>query len=55
MWHMGSTICHTPRLSSAKARFAAVAPFVPEADEQTDFERYYIESKPIGRLSVQKV
>jgi tRNA (guanine-N7-)-methyltransferase len=40
---------------AADARFAAVAPFVPEADEQTDFERYYIESKPIGRLSVQKV
>ncbi len=36
------------------SRFAAVAPFVPPEDEQTDFERYYIDSKPIGRLSVQK-
>ncbi len=37
------------------ARFAPVAPFAPPEDEQTDFERYYIESKPIGRLSVRKV
>jgi len=37
------------------ARFAPVAPYVPPEDEQTDFERYYIESKPIGRLSVRKV
>ena len=36
------------------ARFAPVAPYVPPEDEQTDFERYYIESKPIGRLSVRK-
>ncbi len=37
------------------ARFASVEPFVPTEDEQTDFERYYIASKPIGRLSVRKV
>ena len=37
------------------ARFAPVAPYVPPEDEQTDFERYYIESKPIGRLSVRKI
>lgn len=36
------------------ARFAPVAPYVPPEDEQTDFERYYVESKPIGRLSVRK-
>ena len=36
------------------ARFASVAPYVPPEDEQTDFERYYVESKPIGRLSVRK-
>jgi len=35
-------------------RFAPVDPFVPDADEQTDFEKFYIESKPIGRLSVRK-
>ena len=33
---------------------APVAPFAPPEDELTDFERYYLESKPIGRLSVQK-
>ena len=37
------------------ARFAPVPPFAPPEDEQTDFERYYIESKPIGRLSVRKI
>jgi len=37
------------------ARFAPVEPFVPPEDEQTDFERYYIGSKPIGRLSVRKI
>ena len=36
-------------------RFAPIPPFVPPEDEQTDFERYYIASKPIGRLSVRKV
>ena len=37
------------------ARFAPVAPYVPPEDEQTDFERYYVATKPIGRLSVRKV
>ena len=37
------------------ARFAPIAPYVPPEDEQTDFERYYVETKPIGRLSVRKV
>lgn len=36
------------------ARFAPVAPYVPPEDEQTDFERYYVATKPIGRLSVKK-
>ena len=36
------------------ARFAPIEPFVPAEDEQTDFERYYIGQKPIGRLSVRK-
>lgn len=35
-------------------RFAPVAPYVPPEDEQTDFERYYVATKPIGRLSVKK-
>ena len=39
---------------AADARFAPVAPYVPPEDEQTDFERYYIAAKPIGRLSVRK-
>lgn len=39
---------------AADARFAPVEPFVPPEDEQTDFERYYIGQKPIGRLSVRK-
>ena len=37
------------------ARFAPVAPYVPPEDEQTDFERYYVATKPIGRLSVRKI
>jgi tRNA (guanine-N7-)-methyltransferase len=36
-------------------RFAATDPFVPPEDEQTDFERFYIGQKPIGRLSVRRV
>ena len=36
------------------ARFERIEPFVPPEDEQTDFERYYIASKPIGRISVRK-
>lgn len=40
---------------AADARFAPSEPFVPPADEQTDFERYYIGQKTIGRISVRKV
>lgn len=36
------------------ARFGRIEPFVPPEDEQTDFERYYIGQKPIGRLSVRR-
>ena len=43
------------QIFAGDARFAPVAPFAPPEDEQTDFERYYIESKPIGRLSVRKI
>ena len=39
---------------AADARFAPLAPFVPPEDEQTDFERYYVDQKPIGRLSVRQ-
>lgn len=39
---------------AADARFAPVAPFMPAADEQTDFELYYAIHKPIHRLSVRK-
>lgn len=35
-------------------RFVPVEPFVPPEEEQTDFERFYVLSKPIGRLSVRK-
>ena len=43
------------QIFAGDVRFAPVPPFAPPEDEQTDFERYYIESKPIGRLSVRKV
>ena len=43
------------QIFACDARFAPVPPFAPPEDEQTDFERYYIESKPIGRLSVRKI
>ena len=36
------------------ARFAPIAPFVPAADEQTDFELYFAGRKEIHRLSVRK-
>lgn len=39
---------------AADARFAPGEPFVPAADEQTDFERYYLGQKPIGRLCVRR-
>lgn len=33
------------------SRFAETEPFVPTEAEQTDFERWYIDKKPIGRCS----
>jgi len=33
------------------ARFEEVPPFVPDEEEQTDFERYYIDRGEIGRCS----
>ena len=36
------------------AHFAPIAPFVPAADEQTDFELYFAGRKEIHRLSVRK-
>lgn len=36
-------------------RFREIEPFVPTEEEQTDFERWYIDRGPIGRLSVAKV
>ena len=41
-------------LFAGDARFRPSAPFVPPEDEQTDFERYFIAAKPIGRLSARK-
>ena len=38
----------------ADARFAPVPAYVPPGDEQTDFERFYIQSKPIGRIALVK-
>lgn len=35
-------------------RFTPIEPFVPSEAEQTDFEKFYIEQKPIGRLSVRR-
>ncbi|MDY0145494.1 MAG: tRNA (guanosine(46)-N7)-methyltransferase TrmB [Kiritimatiellia bacterium] len=39
----------------ADSRFVPVEPYIPPEDEQTDFERYYIGEKSIGRLSVRRV
>ena len=36
------------------SRFVPVEPFVPPEDEQTDFERYYVGQKHIGRLSLRR-
>ncbi len=36
------------------ARFAPADPYIPPEEEQTDFERYYIGAKSIGRLSLRK-
>ncbi|TAN36169.1 MAG: tRNA (guanosine(46)-N7)-methyltransferase TrmB [Verrucomicrobia bacterium] len=41
-------------LIRADRRFAEIPPFVPEPEEQTDFERYYIGRTPIGRFSFRK-
>ncbi len=38
-------------LIDADTRFTPVEPFVPGEDEQTDFERYYVTHKEIGRCS----
>jgi len=35
----------------ADSRFQEAEPFVPEPDEQTDFELWYLDKKPIGRCS----
>jgi tRNA (guanine-N7-)-methyltransferase len=41
-------------LFCADSRFQVTDPFIPSDDEQTDFERWYIQRGPIGRLSVVK-
>lgn len=41
-------------LMQADSRFEEVPPFVPEAGERTDFERYYIERTAIGRCSFRR-
>lgn len=33
------------------SRFTEIDPFVPSPEEQTDFELYYVNKKPIGRCS----
>ena len=38
----------------ADARFEVIPPLVPTVEERTDFEKWYIERGPIGRISVQK-
>jgi tRNA (guanine-N7-)-methyltransferase len=35
----------------ADTRFQETEPFVPEPDERTDFELWYLDKKPIGRCS----
>lgn len=42
-------------LLEADERFAEAAPFVPAADQETDFERIFKTQKPIGRYSVRKL
>ena len=39
----------------ASGGFREVEPFVPDEEEQTDFERYYVGRKPIGRASFKAV
>ena len=41
-------------LLASDARFVETEPFVPAPDEQTDFERYYVQHTTIGRVSVRK-
>jgi tRNA (guanine-N7-)-methyltransferase len=38
-------------LLRADPRFTETAPFIPREEEQTDFERWYLDKKPIGRCS----
>ena len=38
---------------AADARFVPTEVFAPPEDEMTDFELYYADKKPIGRLSVR--
>lgn len=42
-------------LFRADPHFREVAPFVPSEEEQTDFERWYIQHGPVGRLSFEKI
>ena len=50
----GSNFEQLAAVFAADARFAPIAPFVPAADEQTDFELYFAGRKEIHRLSVRK-
>lgn len=38
----------------ADARFREITPFIPSAEERTDFELWYLDKKPIGRCSFTK-
>lgn len=38
----------------ADIRFEEIPPFVPPPDERTDFERWYENKTPIGRISLRK-
>ena len=40
---------------AADARFAPAEPYVRPPDEQTDFERYYIQTRPIARLALRRL
>ncbi len=59
--HMHFATDHWPYYEAVRAlfradpRFRETSPFVPAAEERTDFERWYIERGLIGRLSVTKV
>lgn len=51
---------HTPyfdqlsAIFAADPRFAPTSIFAPPADEQTDFELYYVDKTPISRLSLRR-